>query len=228
MRVGQLAAAALELGRRRTRRPRRAPSPRARCPRARSAGGAREVSSCWSAWRSLAVPVPGVEPGLVAGGAVAHQLRRRPRPWRPRAARRRARCASATSWSSRAAALPLEVGELGELGQVRARVRDLVEARVDGLEVEQPQLAGRARRSRRTSGVGTDDEGPGVGAHCADVGLHPSCPRSPSAATQPALGAGQPDQLAGPVPDVDEVGRAAAGASSRASRAGWWRRSAVT
>ena len=58
-------------------------------------------------------------------------------------------------------------------------------------------------------------EGPRVGAHCADVGLHPSRALRRGPRTQRALGHGQPDLLARPVPGVDEVGRAAAGLLAR-------------
>ena len=202
MRVGQLAAAALELG-----------------DVALGGLGAlhhleldvlelalppgSEVSSCWMAWRSLAEPVPASS-----------------RAW-SRAARSRTSCTSdsalatsrctspssvreRTSWSSMRRALPCEVGELGELRQVAARVGDLVEPGVDGLEVEQPQLAG------------------GLGVHVIPPGSAPTTKvhgsvrtvlmwvstlvaRSPRAARSARSARASHDLLARPVPRVDEV-----------------------
>ena len=151
----------------------------------------------------------GVEPGLVAGGPVAHELHVG-LGLGDLALHVAELGARAHELVVDEAGLALEVGDLRELGQVAARVGDLVESRVDGLEVEQPQLAGGLGFHGHTSGVGTDHEGPRVGAHCADVGLHPSR-ALPEGGAQRALGAGQPDLLARPVPGVDEVGRAAAG-----------------
>ncbi len=83
----------------------------------------------------------GVEPGLVAGGPVAHQL--------DVGLGLGHLALHVTELGARShqlvvdePGLALEVGELRELRQVGARVGDLVESRVDGLEVEQPQLAG--------------------------------------------------------------------------------------
>ena len=83
----------------------------------------------------------GVEPGLVAGRPVTHELHV--------GLGLGDLALHVTELGARAhqlvvdeAGLALEVGELGELGQVGARVDDLVEPGVDGLEVEQPQLAG--------------------------------------------------------------------------------------
>lgn len=100
----------------------------------------------------LGRPGAGLEPGAVAGGAVPHQLhvglglvhltlhvgQRRPRVDQLGVDRAR---------------LVLQRSDLAVLRQVRGRVRDLVEPGVDGLQVEQRELAGR---------VGFQQEPPGV------------------------------------------------------------------
>ena len=176
-----------------------------------------EVSSCWSAWRSLAVPVPGVQPGLVAGGPVADlldvglglvDLALHVGQGGPRV----------DQLGVERARLVLERGDLAVLRQVRRGVRDLVEPHVDRLEVEQRELAGRVGFQlvppggcqESLGGVGAHDEGPGLRAQRGDVGLQP---RGPSAddLEKPPLGRRQPDVLARPVPGVDQVGPPAAG-----------------
>ena len=85
---------------------------------------------------------PGVEPGAVAGGAVADQLdvglrlldlALDVRQGGPRV----------DQLGVEGAGLVLERGDLAVRGQVGRRVLDLVEAGVDGLEVEQRELTGR-------------------------------------------------------------------------------------
>jgi hypothetical protein len=90
----------------------------------------------------LGGPGPGVEPGSVPGGAVANQLdvglglldlaldvgERGPR---------------VDQLGVEGARLVLQRDDLAMRGQVRRRVLDLVEAGVDGLEVEQRELTGR-------------------------------------------------------------------------------------
>jgi len=97
-------------------------------------------------------PGAGVEPGAVAGGPVAHQLhvglslvdltlhvgQRRP---------------GVDQLGVDRARLVLQRGDGAVLREVGGRVRDLVEPGVDGLQVEQRELAGR---------VGFQQEPPGL------------------------------------------------------------------
>ncbi len=154
--------------------------------------------------RSLALPGARVQTLLVAGGAVAHLLHVAVGldDLALDVAELRARAHELVVEQAR---LALEVGDLGQLREGLARVGDLRQPGVEGLEVEQLGLLSGFGFHGDTSGCCCSDrEGPRVGAHCADVDVHPK------GSGEGVSHGWQPHGLARPVARVDEVGRASA------------------